>query len=120
MPIWALIYLTVITLSSLYSIKIFRTIPWFWLGEGLALVSIYALFCFSYDRLTLPDSFIYPFLMALYILYWEHWVYKNFFAFLMPGHVASAKELLFTLMLTFSPLLYIMVDVGLKYFRFDI
>lgn len=120
MPIWAQIYLAILTFSSLYSIKIFRIIPWFWFGEALALAFVYALFLFSYDKLILPESFIYPLLMAVYILYWEHWVYKNFFAVLMPHHVTSAKELLFALMLSFSPLLYIIVDVGLRYFRFTI
>lgn len=118
MPIWAQIYLVILSFSSLYSIKIFKTIPWFWLGEGLALSFVYTLFFFSYDKFLLPMNFIYPLLMAVYILYWEYWVYKNFFSFLMPQHVVSSKELLLVLILTFSPLLYIMVDVGLKYYRF--
>lgn len=120
MPIWAQIYLAVLTLSSLYSIKIFRTIPWFWLGEGLALVFVYAFFLFYSEKIMLPGSVIYPLLMATYIFYWEHWVYKNFFAFLMPEHIVTSKELFFTLLFTFSPLLYVIIDVGADYFRFDV
>ena len=120
MPIWAQIYLAVLTLSSLYSIKIFRAIAWFWLGEGLALAFVYAFFLFSSEQVMLPESFIYPLLMAVYIFYWEHWVYKNFFAFLMPEHMVTSKELLLTLLLTFSPLVYIIIDVAVKYLRLNI
>jgi len=120
MPIWAQIYLTILTLSSLYSIKIFKTIPWFWLGEGFALVFVYTFFLIAYEKISLPDLFIYPLLMATYILYWEHWVYKNFLAFLMPKELVSGRELLITLLLTFAPLFYIITDVLLHYFRLDI
>ncbi len=119
MPIWAPIYLAVLTLSSLYSIKIFRSIPWFWVGEGLALCSVYAFFLFDYEIVSRPDSLVYVLLIAAYIIYWEYWVFKNFFAFLMPEHSSTGKEIFFTMMLTFFPLFYIIIDVIMFYFGSD-
>jgi hypothetical protein len=92
-------------------------IPFFWIGETLALSFVYAFFIFSYHPQKLPDQFVYPMLMVLYVIYWEHWVYKNFFKFLLPDHVVTTKELLFTMMITFFPLIYIVVDVFMLYFK---
>ncbi len=117
MPIWVYIYLAILTISSLYSIKIFRAIPFFWIGETLALSFVYAFFIFSYYPEKLPHFFVYPMLMAMYVVYWEHWVYKNFFAFLMPGHIVTSKELITTMLITFFPLVYIVIDVFMLYIK---
>lgn len=117
MAIWAFIYLTLLSLSSLYSMKILRQVPFFWLGEALALACIYAFFIFSYNPEYLPQNLLVIILMTLYVLYWQSWVYKNFFASIIKQTGAGTKELIITMLVTFFPLIYIVVDVYTYYFQ---
>lgn len=117
MPIWAIIYLIILTLSTLYTIRLLRMIPYFWVGEALALSFVYGFFLIYYEKIPLPDLFIYPLLMGLYILYWEYWVYKNIIASMLSEIHTHPKELAITLLITFFPLFYVMVHVLLNYFQ---
>ncbi len=116
MSLWASIYLGVIILSALYSIRLFRFIRWFWLGELLSLTFVIAFFLFYYEKMALPADFVWIFLMGAYILYWELWVNRHLISAYLGHLEIGSGELLITLLITFFPLFYIMTGVGLRYF----
>lgn len=117
MPIWATIYLIVLTGSTFFALIRFKAIPYFWIGETLALSFVYAIFLIFYHHIAAPQNFIYVLLMLLYILYWEFWVYKQLVEKMLLAVGASPKELLFSLMVAFFPLLFVAVNLLLRYFH---
>ncbi len=72
MPIWALIYTSIIFFSAAFSIVKYRSRGVvFLIGEGMSAVFSIMIFLYYYELYPKPSSYMIVLGMILYVIYWE-------------------------------------------------